>query len=232
MRLGSADKRELERIMKGRTWASITSRIKKLQDKGALPAGVVPPAAPPAAEAPPGAGGADAPPGAGGAKAKGGKAAAAEAAAGGAGAATADSAGGKAGKTGGGKAGGKDKGAGGKDKAMITAKDEAVPAEGRVPGPMLEKMPKGLAKGLKGKYIEVYWDGDSAWFEAEVLGYDETTRLHTLRYTADAVVTDELLSGPAPEGSEIAIWRPCIKSTSRGAAAKMGAKGLAALGLG
>ena len=141
-------------------------------------------------------------------------------------------AGAKAGKSGGGKAGSKDKGAGGKEKAMLTAKDEAVPAEGRVPEPLLEKMPKGQAKGLKGKYIEVYWDGDSAWFEAEVLGYDETTRLHTLRYTADAVVSDELLSGPAPEGSEIAIWRPCIKSTSRGAAAKMGAKGLAALGLG
>eukprot|EP00966_Prymnesium_polylepis_P072727 1688617-Prymnesium_polylepis.2 len=57
-------------------------------------------------------------------------------------------------------------------------------------------MPKAQAHSLKGKHIEIYWDGEAAWFEAEVLRYDEATRLHLVRYTEDDVECDELLSGP------------------------------------
>ena len=78
--------------------------------------------------------------------------------------------------------------------------------------------------------------GEAAWFEAEVLRYDDATRLHLVRYTEDAVECEELLSGPKAKqdgAPELAVWRPCIKTTSRGAAAKaaMNAAAKAAAGL-
>ena len=48
---------------------------------------------------------------------------------------------------------------------------------------------------LVGKRIEVYWDGEDAWFEAEVLSYDEKLRYHLVRYAADAQEIDEDLLG-------------------------------------
>ena len=104
----------------------------------------------------------------------------------------------------------KDKGAV-KDKGSGKDKDKEA-----LPQPSLEKMGKGVAKQLKGKYIEIYWDGEAMWFEAEVLGYDDQTRKHLVHYTADDVESEELLSG----SSEAAPWRHVIKTTARGAASK------------
>ena len=89
---------------------------------------------------------------------------------------------------------------------------------------MLAKMPKPQAVGLCGKFVEVFWDGEASWFQAEVLSYDEQTRLHLVRYTEDGIECDELLSGPTNarlHGSEreLSVWRHCIKTTSREALA-------------
>ena len=81
-------------------------------------------------------------------------------------------------------------------------------------------MGKAQARALRGKYIEVYWDGEAAWYEAEVLAYDESTRRHRVRYTADEYECEELLSGPGQPDLPTSIWRACIKTTQRGAAAK------------
>jgi hypothetical protein len=100
------------------------------------------------------------------------------------------------------------------------ASSAAVPTGAK---PMLEKMPKPQAHALKGKYVEIFWDGEAAWFEAEVLRYDETTRSHLVRYTADGWVCEELLSGPKgthKDAPDLSVWRACIKTTARGAAAK------------
>ena len=53
----------------------------------------------------------------------------------------------------------------------------------------------GPGAALVGKRIEVYWDGEDAWFEAEVLSYDAKLRYHAVRYVADAQEMDEDLLG-------------------------------------
>ena len=85
---------------------------------------------------------------------------------------------------------------------------------------MLDKMAKLQAKAVVGKYIEIYWDGEAAWFEAEVLNYDDKTRMHFVRYTEDMYECEELLSGTTKEVAAPSVWRPCIKTTARGAASK------------
>ena len=85
---------------------------------------------------------------------------------------------------------------------------------------MVDKMTKPTAQALRGKYVEVFWDGEAAWFEAEVIEYDTASRRHTVRYTADDHVCEELLSGPGQPDLPTSLWRPCIKTTARGAAAK------------
>ena len=83
---------------------------------------------------------------------------------------------------------------------------------------MLDKMPKPQALALKGKYIEIYWDGEDQWFEAEVLSFDAATCMHTVLYRQDAYQCEErLMIGGAEEPS---IWRHAIRSTARGLAAK------------
>lgn len=112
-------------------------------------------------------------------------------------------------------------GAGGSSSTLLLQGEAAsVPADAK---PMLEKLPKHQASALKGKYIEVYWDGEAAWFEAEVLRYDESSRSHFVRYTADDWVCEELLSGPKAghkDAPDLSVWRPCIKTTARGASVK------------
>ena len=56
-----------------------------------------------------------------------------------------------------------------------------------------------------GKLIEVYWDGDDKWYEAEVLAFDADKARHHVRYTADGLVQHEHLSGEE-EGKQ--VWRP------------------------
>ena len=221
---GSQEKKDIEKVMK-RGWPSILARMKKLQENGALPPGVIPPAV---ADAPAdGDGAKPAAPSGGKVGKAGGKAGAKAAAAaagggggGGGGALAVDGAkGGKAGKT-----SAKDKGGGAAklaaaDKAAAEALAAAEAAAG--PKPLLDKMTKPQARGLKGKYIEIFWDGEAAWFEAEVLNYDDKSRMHFVRYTEDEYECEELLSGPTTaDGPAIAVWRPCIKTTSRGAAVK------------
>ena len=75
------------------------------------------------------------------------------------------------------------------------------------------KLTKPQAKALKGRFIEIYWDGESAWFEAEVLAYDEARKVHFVRYTSDAYECEEDLSG----GKEAQLWRPVIKTTAASA---------------
>ena len=70
---------------------------------------------------------------------------------------------------------------------------------------------------LKGKYIEIYWDGEAEWFEAEVLAYDETRKKHFVRYSADLYECEENLMGV---GEEPSPWRHVIKTTARGASSK------------
>ena len=61
----------------------------------------------------------------------------------------------------------------------------------------------GPGAALVGKRIEVYWDGEDAWFEAEVLAYDEATALHYVRYLADLYECEENLG--VGEGAQ--QWR-------------------------
>lgn len=69
-------------------------------------------------------------------------------------------------------------------------------------------MGKADAETLRGKYIEIFWDGKEAWFEALVLAYDDQTRTHLVRYPIDGFTTPELLSGTS-EGTGVAAsaWR-------------------------
>ena len=67
-----------------------------------------------------------------------------------------------------------------------------------------------------------------------MLGYDAGTRRHLVVYTADEMQCEELLSGPSQPELSTSVWRPCIKTTQRGAAAKAAsnAAAKAAAGLG
>lgn len=71
-----------------------------------------------------------------------------------------------------------------------------------------DEMGKADAETLRGKYIEIFWDGKEAWFEALVLAYDDQTRTHLVRYPIDGFTTPELLSGTS-EGTGVAAsaWR-------------------------
>ena len=134
----------------------------------------------------------------------------------------------------GGSVGAHDRQACGSAQALAVA-EAAVPPPPEAK-PRLDKMNKAEARALQGKFIEVYWDGEAAWFEAEVLSpskasrrcrrrshlpspscppqvraYDQASRRHTVRYTADEYECEELLSGPAQPELPISVWRPCIK---------------------
>ena len=78
------------------------------------------------------------------------------------------------------------------------------------------QLTKPQAKALKGRHIEIYWDGESEWYEAEVLAYDEARRVHFVRYSADGYECEESLNG----GPNASPWRSVIKTTARGAAVK------------
>ena len=54
----------------------------------------------------------------------------------------------------------------------------APKGESAVEKPVAPKMDKRAAKALKGKFIEVYWDGEAQWFEAEVLAFQDATGTH------------------------------------------------------
>ena len=75
------------------------------------------------------------------------------------------------------------------------------------------KLDKRTAKALRG-FIEIFWDGEGQWFEAEVLGYNEATKDHTVKYSADLMICEERLHGGTTP------WRHVLKTTARGAAAK------------
>ena len=79
------------------------------------------------------------------------------------------------------------------------------------------KLTKAQAKALRGKWIEIYWDGEAEWFESEVLAFDEARRVHFVRYSADGYECEENLMGV---GEEPSAWRHVIKTTARGASAK------------
>ena len=68
---------------------------------------------------------------------------------------------------------------------------------------------------LVGKRIEVYWDGEDAWFEAEVLSYDRL-RYHLVRYAADAQEIDEDLLGQ-PDS-----WRHVVVAAATATPAAVG----------
>ena len=270
-RFGSADRAELEKAMK-RGWGSITARIKNLQAKGLIPAGVVPPA--PGAAGSGGGAGSSAPkkgaPASGGATLRKGadgqmhlspQAIDAKLWEGAASSgwdiiegkarswkyispmgdmcksredalATAHSlsltkmskgsgvmgppvlkaSAGKAGKSGSGRASRPSKAA-----KASGGEGAGGAGGGEGDGEPPEKLTKVQAKGLVGKYIEIFWDGEAEWFEAEVLAYDDSRKKHYVRYTADSFESEENLMHA---GVEPAIWRNVIKTTSRGAAVK------------
>ena len=41
---------------------------------------------------------------------------------------------------------------------------------------------RSRADEMTGRLIEIYWDGDDTWFEAEVLSFDKATGLHAVVY--------------------------------------------------
>ena len=85
-------------------------------------------------------------------------------------------------------------------------------------GPLQKMKPtKAQARALKGKFIEVFWDGEAEWFEAEVLAFDEERKRHFVRYTADGYECEENLMGV---GEEAQLWKHVIKTTARGASVK------------
>ena len=89
----------------------------------------------------------------------------------------------------------------------LTSKLSAVP-----------KLNRTQTKQLPGKAIEIFWDGEDQWFEAEVLSFDPATGMHTVHYRQDAYQCEErLIMGGEDEPS---IWRHAIRSTARGLAAK------------
>ena len=93
------------------------------------------------------------------------------------------------------------------------AKEEPPPppAAAAAAGPKLDKR---AAKALKGKYIEIYWDGEGQWFEAEVLSFLDKAGMHLVRYTADFYeCEEELMKGET-------LWRQVMKTTARGAKAR------------
>jgi hypothetical protein len=106
------------------------------------------------------------------------------------------------------------------DKAAVEAGGGADAAAGgatTLAAARAVKLNKVQAKALKGKYIEIYWDGEAEWFEAEVLAYDETRKKHFVRYSADLYECEENLMGV---GEEPSPWRHVIKTTARGASSK------------
>ena len=116
-------------------------------------------------------------------------------------------------------AGGKDKGGGGnrgRGKAGKAAAAEAAdkPATGNGGLPPAVKLTKAQARALKGKLIEIYWDGEQEWFEAEVLAFDETAGVHFVRYIADSYECEENLFG----GTDASRWRHAAKAGKAAAA--------------
>ena len=53
--------------------------------------------------------------------------------------------------------------------------------------------------------------GEDEWFEAEVLSYDEATKLHYVRYAADGFESSESLMG----GPDACPWRRLVTPTGQ-----------------
>ena len=90
----------------------------------------------------------------------------------------------------------------------LTSKLSAVP----------EIRNKTQAKQICGKAIEIFWDGEDQWFEAEVRSFDPATGMHVVLYRQDAYECEERLMLGGPD--DPTIWRHAIRSTARGLAAK------------
>ena len=100
------------------------------------------------------------------------------------------------------------------DAHVVTATAQIVhddlPMAYAAPGPMAEAFSEALPYGGElisqplaevdgprpphvGHRVEVYWDGEKAWFEAEVLSYHPCSSMHSVRYAADGYECDEFL---------------------------------------
>ena len=90
----------------------------------------------------------------------------------------------------------------------LTAKLSSVP----------EIRNKTQAKQICGKVIEIFWDGEDQWFEAEVRSFDPATGTHVVLYRQDAYECEERLMVGGAGGPT--IWRHAVRSTARGLAAK------------
>ena len=116
------------------------------------------------------------------------------------------------------------RGAGAKGGTKAAANKPAAASGGAAPAAApaaaKTKLSKAQARALTGKLIEIYWDGEGEWFEAEVLAYDEGAGLHFVRYTADSHECEEQLSG----GADASPWRHVSKAAAKGAAAVSTAK--------
>ena len=97
----------------------------------------------------------------------------------------------------------------------VLSKAEAMAAKlAAVP----EMKNKTQAKQICGKAIEIFWDGEDQWFEAEVRSFDPATGMHVVLYRQDAYECEERLMLGGPD--DPTIWRHAIRSTARGLAAK------------
>ena len=100
-------------------------------------------------------------------------------------------------------------------KLWVLTKEEALAAKlAEVP----EMRTKTQAKQICGKAIEVFWDGEDQWYEAEVCSFDPATGMHVVLYRQDAYQCEERLM--AGGEAEPTIWRHAVRSTARGLAAK------------
>jgi hypothetical protein len=100
-------------------------------------------------------------------------------------------------------------------KLWVLTKEEALAAKlAEVP----EMRTKTQAKQICGKAIEVFWDGEDQWYEAEVCSFDPATGMHVVHYRQDAYQCEERLM--AGGEAEPTIWRHAVRSTARGLAAK------------
>jgi hypothetical protein len=90
-------------------------------------------------------------------------------------------------------------------------------AAGATPG-AAPSMDEEEAKALVGRTVEIYWDGELRWFAAEVVGYDEAARTHTVLYVEDGVQSDEaLLDGAWRSATPAAV--AAARSVARAAVA-------------
>lgn len=94
------------------------------------------------------------------------------------------------------------------EKSLKKAKPKSLLRTDRAP-----TLSKRAAKDLVGRSIEIYWDGMDTFYEAEVLSYDEEKREHFVRYVDDGVEEVETLhttpwKGPLPKPTARTAKRP------------------------